>query len=368
MRLWYSLPDIVACTRFEFRYRWFAPLIGALLAVRCGSSPAAPTPPPVVVTDPPRISCPSAITVASSAGTPLSVAYGTATTTAGESPVQVACTPASQSTFPVGATTVTCTATDARQRSSSCTFQVTVTAPPRLSLTRFLAFGDSMTAGEIVSEGLVPLLVDPALAYPTDLQRLLTVRYGSQQAFVGNAGQPGETTAQGVIRLATLIPGQYHALLLMAGANDISGGDPLAVQPAATNVQRMVRAGKSAGLRVFLATLPPQNAAACRGSNAFPGCVSRSGGADLVVGYNDALKLVAAQEAVSIVDPYQAFAGDVSTLVDFDGLHPTAAGYQRIADTFFSVIKLALEIPAGTVNSTKAQSGTGPFLVPPPRR
>jgi lysophospholipase L1-like esterase len=225
-----------------------------------------------------------------------------------------------------------------------------------------------MTAGEIVSEGIVAMVVNPVLAYPTDLQRLLTIRYASQQTFVGNAGQPGETTAQGLIRLGGLIPGQYQALLLLDGANDLSGGDPFAVQPAATNVQRMVRAGKAAGLRVFLGTMPPQNPSACRGVNAFPGCVSRSSGAELVVGYNDALKLVAAQESVPSVDVYQAFAGDVTTLIDFDGLHPTAAGYQRIADTFFSVIRQNLEIPVAAISSTGNPFPTVPFLVPNRRR
>lgn len=30
-------------------------------------------------------------------------------------------------------------------------------------------------------------------------------------------------------------------------------------------------------------------------------------------------------------------------LIGFDGLHPNAAGYQRIADTFFAAIKDSLE-------------------------
>ena len=58
------------------------------------------------------------------------------------------CTPSSGSTFPLGATTATCTATDARQRTASCSLTVTVTEPPLISLTRFAAFGDSITAGE----------------------------------------------------------------------------------------------------------------------------------------------------------------------------------------------------------------------------
>src|SRR5207247_10076880 len=46
--------------------------------------------------------------------------------------VSVSCTPASGSTFPIGATTVTCTATDVRGNGSTASFTVTVadtTAP-----------------------------------------------------------------------------------------------------------------------------------------------------------------------------------------------------------------------------------------------
>ena len=82
----------------------------------------------------------------------------------------VACSPASGSVFQVGSTTVTCTATDQRQRTDTCAFTVVVTVPPKLNLTTFVAFGDSMTAGEVVSEGSVPgfhvLAIDPGAAYP----------------------------------------------------------------------------------------------------------------------------------------------------------------------------------------------------------
>ena len=45
------------------------------------------------------------------------------------------------------------------------------------------------------------------------------------------------------------------------------------------------------------------------------------------------------------MDVYQAFGGDTSTLIDYDGLHPTALGYQRIAETFFKAISRDLEQP-----------------------
>ena len=44
------------------------------------------------------------------------------------------------------------------------------------------------------------------------------------------------------------------------------------------------------------------------------------------------------------MDVYAAFHRDVTTLIDCDGLHPTPAGYQVIADTFFQKIRETMEV------------------------
>jgi lysophospholipase L1-like esterase len=45
------------------------------------------------------------------------------------------------------------------------------------------------------------------------------------------------------------------------------------------------------------------------------------------------------------VDLHAAFGGTATTeLIGPDGLHPTEAGYQKIADTFFAAIKSTLEV------------------------
>src|SRR5258708_31334910 len=55
------------------------------------------------------------------------VVFYTSTATGGCSPVNVVCRPPSGSTFPIGTTSVTCTATDACTNSTTCSFSVTVT-------------------------------------------------------------------------------------------------------------------------------------------------------------------------------------------------------------------------------------------------
>ena len=252
-----------------------------------------------------------------------------------------------------------------------------VQSAPTLAFTRFVAFGDSLTAGEIVGEGMVaqggllirPLLIDPFLSYPADLTRDLALRYATQQPFVTNAGVADEDTAHGLVRLPSVLspPNQQppQVLLLMEGANDISSGNPSTVSPAVQNLDSMVRLAKNSGLRVVVGTLPPENPNACTGSNVPAGCVFRGGGAALVVPFNTAVKSMAATESVAVADVYQAFNGDVTTLIGSDGLHPTAAGYQVVADTFFGVIKQTIETPPSQM---VAPAGAHTFTVPQRKR
>src|SRR6202008_3640714 len=92
-------------------------------------------------------------------GQPLPVVYGTATVVGGATPVTTSCNPGSGTQFAIGTTAVSCTATDSRQRTDKCDFAVVVQAPARISLTRFVAFGDSITLGEDGNTtSIVPML------------------------------------------------------------------------------------------------------------------------------------------------------------------------------------------------------------------
>lgn len=79
-------------------------------------------------TQAPSIACPANVTVGNDAGLCSAVVSFTTPTPADNCPGATAtCVPASGSTFPVGTTVVTCTATDGASNTATCTFSVTVT-------------------------------------------------------------------------------------------------------------------------------------------------------------------------------------------------------------------------------------------------
>ncbi len=89
-------------------------------------------PPPIVLT------CSSNISVTTSCNSNSAVVFYTSTASGGcNPPPSLFCTPPSGSTFPVGTTTVTCTATNSSGQTTNCSFTVTVNqaAPPPIVLT-----------------------------------------------------------------------------------------------------------------------------------------------------------------------------------------------------------------------------------------
>ncbi len=144
------------------------------------------------------------------------MSFGNPTVANGQPPVTTTCTPASGSLFPVGLTTVTCTATDALQRADSCTLAITIVPPPHLQLTSFLAFSGSITWGEdgtaAVSASVRRLTLRPyvqlplAQTYPGALQQELASRYATQAPTVANGGKPGEAITD-----PTTFPGTWRS-------------------------------------------------------------------------------------------------------------------------------------------------------------
>jgi lysophospholipase L1-like esterase len=240
--------------------------------------------------------------------------------------------------------------------------------PPRLSATKFLAFGDSITAGVIpttcssgappVSRCAIPLRLPLTLAerlfdirqlradlnassssYPLKLAALLGSRYTAQSIAVVNEGEPGEMATDGAMRLpqalATNVP---EVLLLLEGINDIHRpGDQAAhVGPLVQALRTMTREAQSRGIRVFVGTLLPEDRCGCR-------AFDFGDGRDDIVTANDQIRAMAASEGAVLVDLHPGFAGQTTALLSFDGLHPNEAGYAKVAEMFFDAIRQQLE-------------------------
>jgi len=231
---------------------------------------------------------------------------------------------------------------------------VTIAALP-LTSTSFVAYGDSLTAGESGLESLTAtdspvtisrfrptVLLPLAQRYPTVLQQDLVNRYRTQTPMVTNAGQPGEAVADsGTFTrfLSYISSGQYGVVLILEGTNDLFGHSITSVAPAVTGLQQMVRAAKSRGVRPYLATIPPINPQGFRGSTY---------SSNLVAPLNDGIRALAVGEGVTLVDVNQAFNGNLG-LLGIDGLHPNATGYATIAETFFAAIKSTLEASSSAI-------------------
>jgi len=106
-------------------------------------------------TSPPVIQCPPSISVTSCAASGAVVNYPTPTATDNaDFNVAVTCAPASGSVFPLGTTTVTCTATDDCTNRTTCTFLVRVardTTPPDIRCPDDIAVQTCDRAGVVVN-------------------------------------------------------------------------------------------------------------------------------------------------------------------------------------------------------------------------
>jgi lysophospholipase L1-like esterase len=215
------------------------------------------------------------------------------------------------------------------------------TAAARISRTKYFAFGDSFTAGEVTNpvQSSAPLatrlVLVPSASYPAVLQSRLQSTYPAQAADINvvNAGAPGERILDGVLRFedAYAAAGRPSVVLLQEGVN----GLPQVGPDISTGLMRvMVQTAKNGLSRVFVGSMIPQVQGRPRGTTP----VSE------LLAYNNTLQIMCTQEGVTYVDLYNPMLSEAATLIGSDGLHPTEAGYRRIAELFFNAIRSDLEV------------------------
>jgi len=316
--------------------RWCVLFLALVSTLACGSPSTGPTPPPPPV-GAPSITCPANVAVNTTTPTTV-VTYTAPVASGGSPPTTVSCTPASGATLSAGTTTAMCTVTDAIGQSAVCSFNITVTLRVFLPYTKMWAFGDSLTAGEVSNSSLGGLrIVQPLDSYPTVLQSLLAERYSQQTFTVTNKGLPAEAAADGADRLrASLIAGPVpEVLLLLEGSNEMVSQNDEVVGTIVQTLSIDIDEARNRGVKtVLLATFPPARAGS-HGSKVLP----------YIVPVNTDLLVMAAGKGsfVKVVDLYTAMRGQEATLIGDDGLHPTVAGYRKMAETFFAALKSSFE-------------------------
>jgi lysophospholipase L1-like esterase len=294
----------------------------------------------------------------------------------GLAPISVACTPVSGTAFALGATHVTCNGTDSATpaRTAACGFTVTlvpyVPPVPVISVTKFLAVGDSITAGEngidefdlddprYVQDGPCvamgtpsPQFLDYVNSYPSLLGGMLSKRYTSQTLTMINCGQRGEMTAGGLRRLRDELPlYKPDVLLLLEGVNNLpSTAVPSGTGDVIGDLRTDILLAKAAGAKVLLSTMTP---IASQGERV--DLVQRANVAPM----NVRIRALAAEQGVPLVDSEALFLSRTDyerSLLDTDGLHCTPEGYRVIAQGFFDKIQPAFEVPSSSPSRQKVQ-------------
>jgi acyl-CoA thioesterase I len=216
----------------------------------------------------------------------------------------------------------------ASQETPSVPASLIPTPPQALGATRFLAFGDSITAGALSEFDGGFIMGDSANAYPTLLLSMLS-QYNAPQVFaVVNTGVPGETARVGVDRLpGVLNTHRPQVVLLLEGINDLNFDVPLT--QVAGNVLTLVQTARLFNCTVLVATMPQTYYSVDPTSGRI-----RYNSTEKIRPFNDEVRrLVSGLQNVHIVDIFSAFGSDRS-LIGGDGLHPSPAGYQRMAQVF----------------------------------
>lgn len=301
---------------------------------------------PGPATGPPTLACPANITVRGVPGGIQAVTYPAPTVAGGTAPVTTTCTPASGASFSVGTSAVACTAVDASARQAQCSFSVTLT-PLLLSVTKYVAFGDSLTEGEngralFLGRGFI----DPTATYPVNLQALLNTEYPGQSITVPNHGNSGDSVEDGLRKLPGVLgPEHPGALLLLMGYNNLlfpcapglSNTSECAqkISDVASGIREMIRIARRPeyGVKyIFVSTLTPPGPYLGGGHD-------RRIANDAIVRTNTGITSMVRSEGATLVDTYPRFIGHEAEYIDQDGLHLQPAGYHALAESFFAIIK-----------------------------
>ena len=183
-------------------------------------------------------------------------------------------------------------------------------AAPVASRPRIVILGDSLTAG---------LGLAPEQAYPALLQRRLDA--ASLKYEVVNAGVSGDTSAGGLRRIDWVLEGDVKILVVALGGNDALRGLP--VEQLRDNLMTITDRAKARGIKVILA-----------GMEAPPNF-----GPAYTAAFRQTYRDVARQQGAVLIPFLLDGVAGLPEMNQGDGIHPTAAGAERVAETVWSALR-----------------------------
>jgi len=177
-----------------------------------------------------------------------------------------------------------------------------------------VTFGDSLTAG---------YGAEPGKSFPDFLQHDID-RHGYKWRVV-NLGVSGDTSTNGLARMADVFAQKPAMVILELGANDGLRGIP--VDRMRDNLEQMIAAFQKAGIKVVLAgmTLPPNY------------------GPDYIAGFEAAYKDLSKKYNLPLIPFLLQGVGGNASLMQQDGLHPTAQGNERVAANVMHTVEPLLK-------------------------
>jgi acyl-CoA thioesterase I len=187
----------------------------------------------------------------------------------------------------------------------------TAVSPPSTPLgPRIVVLGDSLTAG---------LGLAPEQAYPALLQKRLDA--AGLKYEVVNAGVSGDTSAGGLRRVDWALEGDVKVLIVALGGNDALRGLP--VEQLRDNLITITDRAKARGIKVILAGMeaPP---------NFGPAYTSA---------FRQTYRDVARQQGAILIPFLLDGVAGLPEMNQGDGIHPTAAGAEKVADTVWSALR-----------------------------
>ncbi|MGE3276684.1 MAG: SGNH/GDSL hydrolase family protein [Vicinamibacterales bacterium] len=204
--------------------------------------------------------------------------------------------------------------------------------PTALGATRFLAMGDSITAGVLSSFDGMFLYDGSVQSYPARLQLGLNTYHAPQTFTVINRGIPGEWAQDGARRFQTELSNyRPQCVLLLEGINDLNNDQ--SVSTTVNALRQMLDTASFYQVTVIISTMHQTY------ESTSPNGTIRDNANGKIAAFNTAIRQAAAGRLnVHVVDMYSAF-GSNRSLVGGDGLHPTEDGYQVMATTFLQAIE-----------------------------